>query len=58
MYLEIVTLSEVIQTEKDCMTALICGIYQKTIQMNLFTNRCADLEKQLKVARGKNGGKR
>ena len=39
MDLEIIILSEVSQTEKDKyhMISLICGIFKKMIQMNLFT---------------------
>ena len=39
MGLKIIILSEVSQTEKDKyhMISLICGIFKKMIQMNLFT---------------------
>ena len=41
MDLEIVILSEVSQTQKDKyhMVSLICGIYKKRVQMNLFTKQ-------------------
>ena len=56
MDLEIILLSEVSQREKDKyhMILLICRIFKKMLQMNLFTNRnrLTDLENKLMVTKG------
>ena len=60
MDLESVTLSEVSQRRGNHMIALICGILKKKkkIQRNLQNRkRLTDLENELMVAWGKDGGK-
>ena len=56
MDLEIILLSEVSQREKEKyhMILLICRIFKKMLQMNLFTNRnrLTDLENKLMVTKG------
>ena len=41
MFLEIVLLNEISQTEKEeyCMTSLLCGILKEMVQMNLLTKQ-------------------
>ena len=50
-----VILSGVSQTEeKCCTTSLTCGMFEKTMEMNLQNRkRLTDLEKELPVAGGK-----
>ena len=51
--LEIVTLSEVNQTEEKYHMTLICGIQKEMIQMNLQNrNRLTDLENEFMVIKG------
>ncbi len=58
MDLEIVILSEVSQTEKDKyhMIPLLCRIFKKMIQMNLFTQQSQTSKTNLWLPKGKGGG--